>query len=186
MMGNSTMVLIENGWDKITVWECLFMHRQQGPFSIQTRGRHQNGEKENQSKTHVGKIDETNRSMKEPTHLAKSSTLGVHATWMWTKPQDYRRVQELIQVFDLSSYDQTGTWPCVCGGDDDALVGMTCHDDSVDGASSLWSWATTFFHVPISTLEAIGIPILDRSCRWQWTELQWASWKSIAYGSLFS
>ena len=51
------------------------MHRQQGPF----QSKDQNVKKENESKTHVGKIDETNRSMKEPTHLPGASALGVHA-----------------------------------------------------------------------------------------------------------
>ena len=102
----------ENGFDrkwmkkKLTGWEYLFTHRQQELFLSVYVDDIKMRRKEKQSRNPMWeRLMKQIDPWKEPTHLPGAR---MHLECTQTEPKDYRRVQELIQVFHRSWYDQTG------------------------------------------------------------------------------
>ena len=49
-------VLLENGWEKVLNWECLFVNRARGTIIILVCGRYQTGRQDRKHETDLGKV----------------------------------------------------------------------------------------------------------------------------------
>ena len=52
-------VLLENGWEIVPNWECLFVHREKRVILVCVRGPYQNGKKETKSRSNVENTNES-------------------------------------------------------------------------------------------------------------------------------
>ena len=67
-------VLLGPGWEKVPIWECLFVHRKPRIILVGTRGRHQNGVKESRIWVPCGRNWRTWLVLENPHHFLTTCT----------------------------------------------------------------------------------------------------------------
>ena len=77
-------ILLKYGWEKVSNWECLFVHREKGVILICVCGWHQIGWKETQDWSDVETSQQRSRYGRTNIFLG-SCILGLHSKTMWNK-----------------------------------------------------------------------------------------------------
>ena len=114
-------VLLKNGWEKVSNWECLFVHSEKGLFfSVYVDDKKLDGKKQNINPT--WKVLNEEVDLGEPKSFLDHEYLGLYSTSTWKKQthcwqlqnhvwiQNFRRSNWKITVLGKSAYFFVVLW----------------------------------------------------------------------------